>query len=88
MWTCRSARITPLGMTRLPFGPISRQPGEPSMSPESRTGISIPRLIASVNDSSTWLNLRQGPRMRMPGMIRCLGPTTATVSLAAKSVDW
>ena len=26
--------------------------------------------------------------MRTPGIIRCRGPTTATVSLAAKSVAW
>ena len=30
--------MTPLGRTRLPFGPTSRQPGVPSISPESRTG--------------------------------------------------
>ena len=88
MWTCRSALMTPLGSTRLPFGPISRQPGVPSMSPESRTGMSIPRLIASVIDSSTWLNARQGPRIRTPGIIRCRGPTTAIVSFEAKSVSW
>ena len=58
------------------------------MSPESRTGTSIPRLIASVKASSTWLNFRHGPRIRTPGIIRCRGPTTATVSLAAKSVSW
>ena len=48
----------------------------------------MPRLIASVNASSTWLNLRHGPRIRTPGIIRCRGPTTATVSFAAKSVAW
>ena len=58
------------------------------MSPESRTGTSMPRLIESVNASSTWLNLRHGPRIRTPGIIRCRGPTTATVSFAAKSVAW
>ena len=56
------------------------------MSPESRTGRSIPRLMPSENASSTWLNFRHGPRMRMPGIIRCRGPTTATVSFEAKSV--
>ena len=44
--------------------------------------------VAAVKASSTWLKLRQGPRIRTPGIMRWRDPTTASVSLAAKSVDW
>ena len=50
----------------------------------------LPRAnsLLQVIDNSTWLNARHGPRIRTPGIIRGLGPTTAIVSLEAKSVSW
>ena len=53
------------------------------MSPESRTGASIPSWIVSVNDSSTCDSLRSGPSTRTFGSGRRRGPISVTVSFAA-----
>ena len=67
----------------MPSGPITIAPGVPSMSPEIRTGASIPRWIASVNASSTCDSFRSGPSTRTFGSGRRRGPSSVTVSAAA-----
>ena len=73
----------------MPFGPITRPPGVPSMLPERRIGRSSnPRLIASVNASSICDRERSGPRIRRFEMRRLRGPISVTVSFAAKLPCW
>ena len=51
---CTGAELVANLMTQIePFGPTIKQPGVPAMLPDIRTGASIPRLMASVNASSS-----------------------------------
>ena len=50
--------------------------------------MSMPSEMPSVKANSTWLSGRVGPRIRTVGSIRRRGPTTITVSSAAKKPSW
>jgi len=82
--TCRwrFATMTPSDSSTSPAGPISLQAPEPFTSPLSRMGASMPRVRASVAETSTWSALRVGPRMDTLA-ISFLGPTMVRRSLQA-----
>ena len=71
--------MTPFSNVTSPQGPTNLQPAVPSISPDSLTKAWIPAPLASVNDNSTCVLSRTGPKILTPG-ISFLAPTTVTRS--------